>query len=46
MAHLCQDFSPIVALKDHLAVADEARIPHDAGLSEVFFEKYPGLERI
>lgn len=27
MAHLCQDFSPIVALKDHSAVADEARIP-------------------
>lgn len=26
MAHLCQDFSPIVALKDHSAVADAAGI--------------------
>lgn len=24
MAHLCQDFSPVVALKDHSAVADDA----------------------
>lgn len=27
MTHLCQDFSPIVAPKDHSAFADEAEIP-------------------
>lgn len=27
MVPLCQDFSPVVALKDHSAVADEAGIP-------------------
>lgn len=45
MAHLCRVFSPVVALKDHTAVADEAGTPsmRHGYLSAAFFEKYPGF---